>query len=161
MTTLPPSLLERTPRSCGFGLDALPLFFEKNPSIPEGFDFTGADLSARSDHEPVSSNVTDTPPLADWFLTPCLAFTPAVGGLAGVGRSGAVTVFSNICGDDEIPLSPLHFVGIGGDPEVGDPTVDFWLFDVAFIETGLPVPPVTHPVGRFEGFTQSGGGPTD
>lgn len=65
MTTLAPSR-PRTPGSCGFGLEALP-FLDKNPSIPDGFDraFPGEDLSARSDHEPVSSNVTDTPPLAD------------------------------------------------------------------------------------------------
>lgn len=66
ITTLAPSR-PRTPGSCGFGLEALPFLFDKNPSIPDGFDrtFPGEDLSARSDHDPVSSNVTDTPPLAD------------------------------------------------------------------------------------------------
>lgn len=158
ITTLAPSR-PRTPRSCGFGLEALPLLFDKNPNIPEGFDrtFPGADLSARSDHEPVSSNVTDTPPLADWFLTPCLAL-PLVCGLGCCDeRSGAVTVLDNVWGDETCPFSS-HF-NIGGDPEVGDPTNVLWDFCVPIMETGTLLSPFSDPMGT--GFTQAGGGPTE
>lgn len=141
IATLAPSR-PSTPLSCGFGLDARPFRFEKNPSIPDGFKRTGVgdDLSARSDHDPASSKTTCTPPLEDWFLIPDLNFPilclfcnccsfilerSVEDTVGGIERGGGHTLGRSV------------HDGIGGDPDAGEPTNDFWDFWVVLIETGL------------------------
>jgi hypothetical protein len=121
--------LPRTPRSSGFGLDALPLRFERKPSIP-CLPFEGAVVffSARLLHEPDSSNtICIPPPPTDALLVPTLALRGFDGpaSMVAVRMGGASFV-------------PLDFLSppilIDGEPELGEPFEDLAGFGVALIE---------------------------
>lgn len=69
-------------------------------------------------------------------------------------------MLGNVWGGETCPFSGN--LGIGGDSEVGDPTMDFWDFwdfCVATMETGVLLSLTSD--ARGTGFTQSGGGPTE
>lgn len=136
-----------TPRSCGFGLDALPLRLERKPSIPDGFcrDGGSADLSASSDQSPFSSRTTCMPPLPD-------ALRMARGGARSV-----LLLFSREDGTLVVADEPSY--NNGGDPDVGEPSADMCDFCVTSMEMACESSELFLPA--VEGVTQSGGAPTE
>ena len=123
-----------------------------NPSIPEDFALFGtvADLSAKDDHDPASSRTTDTPPLAD----SCLWLLPPLPILTMWGRFG-----SGIGGGSGSGILSSKFSG--GDPDDGEPVINFSDFCVASMGTALEYSCISDRGGLDDGRTQSGGGPTD
>jgi hypothetical protein len=134
-----------TPRSCGLGLEDRP-FRLMNPSIPTGLFLGGtvADLSAKFDHDPASSNTICTPPLGDSFLTPLPPLPILVIALAGSSDGG----FNG---------SKLS----GGEPDPGEPTIDFaeWaltLIAIAFDGSTSICNSCGSRGGLIDGLAQSG-----